>query len=74
MFGPTHVPPFRQDEVQTGKVQFGPIQPFSQTQAVHPQTLKAFVGVEMEENEPDDEWKTKFSVFERRTAKISRPE
>jgi hypothetical protein len=49
-------------------------QPFSQSQTVHPQTLKAFVGVEMDEREPDAEWKDKFSVFERRTAKISRPE
>ena len=48
--------------------------PFSQTQAVHPQTLKAFVGVEMDQSEPDDEWKTKFGVFQQRIAKILRPE
>jgi len=49
-------------------------QPFTQTQTVHPQTLKAFCGVEMDQNEPDDEWKTKFGVFQQRIAKISRPE
>jgi hypothetical protein len=49
-------------------------QPFTQTQAVHPQTLKAFVGVELDQREPDDEWKTKFGVFQQRIAKIQRPE
>jgi hypothetical protein len=48
-------------------------QPYDQKQSVHPSTLKAFCGVELDEREPDEEWRKHFGIFEQRISKITRP-
>jgi len=46
---------------------------FNQREFVHPQSLGAFVRVEVASNEHGEEWEEKFGVFRWKQAKITRP-